>query len=247
MLSHLNPLNAAMNDPMVRGVRFIFDADDMKNQAQATRAHIEAESVKVENLRGVIEDEVSAKLGIEGDELRGKVSDARGMRGTLQEIVTHETKWREANNQSMPNAKFEDFELRRIEGSALEMGNGKLLREYEGYAVEAKNQKMLAQEDLPGRAQGRAIIAEKRVLDAKAKIDILDKPIGEDGLTARDMTRVNVKLPEGREQLMSLEDAAEATGRSAGSGQRCARHTRIIIAGRASSSRRVSCRDNGHR
>ncbi len=212
MLSHLNPLNAAMNDPMVRGVRFIFEAEDMKNQAQATRAHIEGESVKLENLRGVIEGEVSAKLGIQGDELRGKVSDARGMRGTLQEIVTHEREWREANNQRMPNAKFEDFELRRIEGSALEMGNGKLLREYEGYAVEAKNQKMLAQEDLPGRAQGRAIIAEKRVLDAKAKIEMLDKPIGEDGLTARDFTRVNVKLPEGRTQLMSLEDAAEATG-----------------------------------
>lgn len=210
MLSHLNPLNAAMNDPMVRGVRFIFDAVDMKNQAQATRAHIEGESVKLENLRGVIEGEVSAKLGIQGDELRSEVSDARGMSETLQEIVTHETKWREANNQSMPNAKFEDFELRRIEGSALEMGNGKLLREYEGYAVEAKNQKMLAQEDLPGRAQGRAIIAEKRMLDAKSKIDILDKPIGDDGLTARDFTRVSVKLPEGRTQLMSLEDAAEA-------------------------------------
>jgi hypothetical protein len=41
---------------------------------------------------------------------------------------------------------------------------------------------------------------------------MLDKPIGEDGLTARDITRVNVKLPEGREQLMSLQDAAEATG-----------------------------------
>jgi hypothetical protein len=38
MLSHLNPLNAAMNDPMVRSVRFMFDAGNMKNQAQATRA-----------------------------------------------------------------------------------------------------------------------------------------------------------------------------------------------------------------
>lgn len=212
MLSHLNPLNAAMNDPMVRGVRFMFDADNMRNQAQATRALMQGESVKLENLRGVIEGEVSAKLGIQGDELRGEVSNTRAMRGTLQEIVTHETEWREANNQSMPKPKFEDFELRRIEGSALEMGDGKLLREYEGYAVEAKNQKMLAEEDLPGRAQGRAAIAEIRVLDAKGRLEMLDKPIGEDGLTARDMTRVNVKLPEGRTQLMSLQDAAEATG-----------------------------------
>ncbi len=212
MLSHLNPLNAAMNDPMVRSVRFMFDAGNMKNQAQATRALAQGESVKLENLRGVIEGEVSAKLGIQGDELRGEVSDARAMRGTLQEIVTHEREWREANNQRMPKPKFEDFELRRIEASAVEMGDGKLLREYEGYAVEAKNQKMLAEEDLPGRAQGRATIAEKRVLDAKSKIDMLDKPIGDDGLTARDITRVNVKLPEGREQLMSLQDAAEATG-----------------------------------
>ena len=150
---HLNPAQQMMSNPLMRGVRFVAEYAEAKRQAAECRRLADLEEKKLELLDDV-EAEVRERIEGKRGELEKEVAERTEFRESLDKVYDNEATNRAARGGSMPEPRFEQHEIRRMDAHAMELRDAEVLKLYESEAAAAKAAGML-QEEEPARACNR--------------------------------------------------------------------------------------------
>ncbi len=203
---HFNPVKLIERDPLVQIGRFVFEAAGAQRKATALREKAKVEASKVARLEAEVRPEVIKQTNVARTEIQQKVAESREATRAFNASVEQEVTARAAKNVRMPKASFREEEIREVGARAMELSDGTVLKQYEKLAQAGQASGLLQEESLAARAGARQTVAAARVLEAQGKLAEFSKPIGTDGMTAREVTPVKVEI-EGEVRVMTLRDA----------------------------------------
>lgn len=215
---HLNPLKQLESNPLMQTYRFVKNYHQAAEQAAECRRLAELEAQKLAALDEV-EMSVKEQIADKRLELQTELAEQTELRTALEASIAGEISHRAARGLEMAKPAFEDYEIKQLGETAMQLQDGELLREYEAEALAAQAEGLLEEERLPMRALGRETVAESRLINAEQQRDVLNKEIemlSRAGESETELVRVRELMPvrveiEGEDEVLSLRDVAEST------------------------------------
>ncbi|HEY0174375.1 MAG TPA: hypothetical protein VGB98_25390, partial [Pyrinomonadaceae bacterium] len=217
-LSSLSPLYPIKHHPVVKAVRIGIQIYKWYERGKEAEQLAQAASESIEHMKA-LRPQVQEKIEARQQELNNEISTQARVTETLGQIQEQETAARALRGLEPAEAKYSDWELRRLETNSMELRDGEMLREYERAATQRVTEEVtkLTGDLAAGKTPEEAAreLVEDRIKEAMRQLDPTPKQIHRLEKAGQEVPANRMLASEKIEELTGEEAIWKAAGREA--------------------------------